>query len=253
MARWQRIVLLAVGIGILAVWPARWAVQGLPESFLAVEGGGAWPVHLAAEATVAALLLWAASGARPAALLALGTVIYGSINGLSYGIYGSAWHMGIVVAKLAAAVALSGALLRTRTPSREARSRWPGAVIALVGAGMIAFWALQSTVGGMMKDGPLTVEGSGYLLFHMIAEDTAGSIALLAGLGVLVRLRYAVRPALVGAGAVLYAALNSLGWAVLNDAALGVIFVVCSLAMVLSAAGLWKAASADASAGRRAA
>lgn len=246
MVRWQRLFLRFFGLGLLAVWPARWLLQGLPDGWLAVEGGGAWPLHLTAEAAVAVLCMWAAGAGRarmvrPAGLIALGTLVYSIINSLSYGVYGDPWHVGVAGAKLLAALVLAAALAgQAHWAGMAALPRWPGALLALVGLGMIGFWSLQVVGAGIMKDGLWTAEGNAYLLFHLAAEGLAGLIALVSGGGLLLRNRGMVSPALVGAGAVLYAAVNSAGWAVLNDAGLVVVFAVSSLAVVAAAAGLWR-------------
>jgi|GEM_PF-4429020 len=256
MANWERLLLRMVGVGLLAVWPVRWALEGLPDTLLAVEGGGAWPLHLLAETITAALCLWAAISrghrlVRPAALLALGALGYSCMNGWSYGAYGNAWHVGTAIAKLVAAVVVAQALSRDARVQGKRPARWPGVLVALVGLGMIGFWSMQVTVEGIMKDGLLSEEGNAYLIFHVSAEMLAGLVALIGGIGVLMTRRPGT--ALVGGGGVLYAALNSAGWALLNDPILGLVFAVCSLLIVLSAAALWRVAEGEYSLSRRAA
>lgn len=245
MLKWQRLVLVLAGVGLVAVWPLRWLANGLPGSFLAVEGGGAWPLHLLAELVTAALFVRAgarADGRGLAAPLAFGMAAYGAINGLSYGVYGNAWQICVVVLKLIAAIALATLLTRAARVSEAGAPRWPGALLAFVGLGMIGFWSLQ-LASGIMSSGLRTVEGNAYLAFHVAAELLGGATALGGGLCMIARRPGGLRAALTGGGAVAYAAMNSIGWAVLNDAALGMVFIISTLAVAVAALGLRRVAS----------
>lgn len=246
--RWNKMLLRWVGLGLLAVWGVRWALEGLPADWLAAEGGVAWPAHLAAEAMTAALCLWAAAtgrtgrpGAtpmarlvRPAGLLALGALVYGGVNGLAPGVYGNWWAVGVAAAQLITAVVLLVALVRDPA-AKAAGPWWPGILLALVGLGMVGFWAIQVAVAGIM------------------AEGLVGLTAFLGGMGLLFGRPGAVSLGLAGAGGVLYAAINSLGWAALNDLVLGAVFAGAALVMAVAAAGLWRPALGGAAPKRKAA
>lgn len=246
MVKWHRVLLASVGTLLLAVWPVRWLAAGLPAGWSATEGGGAWPIHLLAEGLTAALCIWTARtkrDPRPAGLLAMGALLYGAINGLSYGLYGDPWQIGLAVAKLAAGIILIQAVAPLQRAEDRAAPRWPGVVVALLGLGMIAFWTMQLAVESIMAGGLGTAEGDAYLLFHLIAELLAGATAVLGGTALLLRRQAGVSITLIGAGGVLYAAVNSLGWAVLNDAALVVVFIVSILLVLSASVGLTKEAA----------
>ena len=118
---------------------------------------------------------------RPAALLALGALGYGSINGLSYGAHGDEWQVAVVVIKVLTVVVVTGALARGGAAVVRRAPRWPGLLVGLTGLGMIAYWSLQLFSQGIMKDGLWTTEGEAYLVFHITAEVSAGAVALLGG------------------------------------------------------------------------
>lgn len=237
----RAVLLRLIGVALLGVWPLRWAVTQFPAGFAAVEGGGAWPLHLLAESLTAVLCWWAAREEDHPPLMptvgfiALGTLLYGSINGLSYAAYGDPWQAGIVVAKIIGSAALLSGLARGSGGLTIVAPRWPGWLIAFTGLGMIAFWTLQLVVAEIMKDGLWAVEGKAYLLFHIVAELLAGVTALVGGIGLSLRRPLAMSLCLAGAGGVLYAAVNSAGWAVLNDQVLVFVLLFCALLVVVAA------------------
>lgn len=221
----KRFVMLT-GLALVLLWPARWAVGSLPGGMGGVEGGILVWVHLLTELMTAGFCLWA--GLAPgraegtADFLALGALLYALMNGLAAGVAGNGWYLATsAIQAFGAAAILAG--FRGVMDRSASRAWWAGLLIGFIGVGMIGFWG-SAVAGGALSGGLLTLENDSYIAFHITAETLAGLTALWGAI-LLIRRRAGGGPAaLVGSGAVLYAALNSLGWGLRTSPVFAVVF-----------------------------
>ena len=109
--------------------------------------------------------------------------------------------------------------------TRRAGRRLPTLLIvlfALVGIGVLVIWAV-SLRAGAFDDGLFVYQQQGSVpIFHLVAEVGMAFAALAGVVGWLAAARWATPVLTFAAGMLTYGAVNSLGWALHNDAALAV-------------------------------
>ena len=109
-----------------------------------------------------------------------------------------------------------------------------GILLAIVGLGMIGFWAIHIRNGGLPQ-GLRTLESGGYIAFHVTAETLTGILCLLAGIAVAMDVQWGYPVGLGASGMLLYTGINSLAWKeVRNKPAFSIMFIVPTLIAVFS-------------------
>jgi hypothetical protein len=106
---------------------------------------------------------------------------------------------------------------RKRPVTQNSPYTWPavlvGVFLVLAGLFILGYWAAFILQGGM-TEGLWTVENNSYIIFHQAAEGITALLALIGGYGLLRGRHWGLATSLVALGALLYASLNALGFAV---------------------------------------
>ena len=109
-----------------------------------------------------------------------------------------------------------------------------GILLAVVGAGMIGFWAVYVLKGGLTQ-GIRTLENGGFIAFHITAEVLTGILCIAGGTTLALSISLGIRVALLACGMLLYTSINSLAWKeVKNRPAVSVMFIVPAVIALLS-------------------
>ncbi len=109
-----------------------------------------------------------------------------------------------------------------------------GALLMIVGIGMIAFWTLHVS-SGKMTQGIKTLENGGFIAFHITAELITGFICIIGGLGVALSWNAGYFIPVFACGMLAYTSLNSLAWnEIRNKPALSAMFIVPLLIAIAS-------------------
>ena len=109
-----------------------------------------------------------------------------------------------------------------------------GILLAIVGLGMIGFWARHVATGGLPQC-IKTLESGGYIAFHITAELITGIICVAGGLAVALAFEWGLPVGLFASGMLAYTSINSLAWKeVKNKPALSVMFVVPAIIAIVS-------------------
>ena len=109
-----------------------------------------------------------------------------------------------------------------------------GILLAVVGVGMIGFWASHIVSGGMPQ-GIRTLESGGFIIFHITVELTTGILCILGGLALALGIECGPPVALFASGMLAYTGINSLAWGeVRNKPLLGLMFIVPAVIAIFS-------------------
>ena len=109
-----------------------------------------------------------------------------------------------------------------------------GILLLLIGLGMIGFWVLHISKGGLLQ-GIRTLESGGYIAFHITAEFITAILLVLGGLALTLSIKCGAPVALFASGMLAYTGMNSLAWReVKNKPLLSVMFVVPLVIAIIS-------------------
>jgi len=109
-----------------------------------------------------------------------------------------------------------------------------GILLAVVGLGMIGFWARHIATGGMPQ-GIRTLESGGFIIFHITVELTTGILCILGGLALAMAIQCGPPVALFASGMLAYTGINSLAWKEVRDKPLlGLMFIVPAVIAIIS-------------------
>jgi hypothetical protein len=108
-----------------------------------------------------------------------------------------------------------------------------GTILAIMGAGIAAFWVLRIISGGLPQ-GIRTLDGDNYLILHIIAELFTAILCALSGIGLIMDTGWANPVGLIACGALAYSGINSLAWGLKNSKALSVIFILAIAVSLVS-------------------
>ena len=100
--------------------------------------------------------------------------------------------------------------------------------LIIIGLSICTYWLIQIS-GGFLFLGMDTVRDSSYITWHVVAELITGIIAVFAAYLMLIRHPTGYRLAMFACGLLLYTSLNSIGWGLLHDPGLLVIYIISSL------------------------
>lgn len=109
-----------------------------------------------------------------------------------------------------------------------------GILLAVVGLGMIGFWAVHIFKGGLPQ-GIHTLESGGYIAFHITAELLTGVLCLAGGIALSFKASWSMPVALFSSGMLLYTSINSLAWKeVRNKPFLSLMFIFPAIIAIVS-------------------
>ena len=100
--------------------------------------------------------------------------------------------------------------------------------LILIGFSMCGYWAIQLSSGFLFL-GLSSIRNDSYIIWHVVAEVLTGILALFSAYLVLIRHPIGWRLAMFACGMLLYTGINSIGWGILHDTGLLVLFIFCSI------------------------
>lgn len=110
-----------------------------------------------------------------------------------------------------------------------------GILLAVTGIGMIGFWAQHIARGGL-PEGVKTTESGGYIIFHVIIELVTGSLCVIGGMALIFGIYWRLPAALIAAGMLFYACVNSLAWKeVRHRPVLSLMFIISAAIAIYTA------------------
>ena len=109
-----------------------------------------------------------------------------------------------------------------------------GILLSIVGIGMLGFWLIHITKGGLPQ-GIRTLENGGHIAFHISIELLTGIVCLVSGTTICLETAWAVPVGLLSCGMLLYTSINSLAWKEVREKpVISLMFVVPAIIAVLS-------------------
>lgn len=115
--------------------------------------------------------------------------------------------------------------------SRDFGAKFLVVYFLLLGLSMLGYWVIQLS-GDLLKDGASTVIGDRLIVWHIIAEMLTGLLAIIAAFQILGHNPLGLRIGLFTCGLLFYTGLNSIGWGILHDPGLLVLFIISALGAV---------------------
>ncbi len=112
--------------------------------------------------------------------------------------------------------------------SRDLSAKIMVVFLLLLGLSILGYWLIQLS-SGFLAQGTATVKGESLVIWHIIAEMLTGLLAIITAFLILAHNPLGLRLGLFTCGMLLYTGLNSIGWGILHDPGLLVLFVISTV------------------------
>ncbi|MCP4582004.1 MAG: hypothetical protein GY839_10320 [candidate division Zixibacteria bacterium] len=100
--------------------------------------------------------------------------------------------------------------------------------LLLMGFSICGYWIVQLS-DGFLHQGMATIDSGTYIVWHLIAEFLAAVLSIIAAFMMLSRNPLGFRFGLAACGMLLYTGLNSIGWGLLQDPGLLILYIICAI------------------------